>query len=166
MSFATQVFAADLGDVRALVAAGELDTALEALASDPAPNNDAVLYRAFLERQRGCYDVSEQVLTHHLAAGGEPAPALLLRAETRWFAGNLEGAARDFVAAADAAAATGDARLSGRIETDRQVLREQRDELAEVSRAADSLAICWGLGTILLAVSLALTLALAARPRV
>lgn len=136
---------------------GELDAALDRLAKLPGTASDALLYRAFLERQRGLYATSEATLTQVIGTTPDDAPALLQRAYTRWIAGDLHGANRDF-AAIEAAVTTSDPALRERARTEHAGLLAQQRELEPIASALERLvALQWGGGALLVLLAATVT---------
>ena len=145
----------DLQSAQELAAEGELDAAIATLRDVDARDGDAMLFRAFLERQRGLFPRSAETLSTHLAAAEPSAAALLQRAYSRWMGGELVLAASDFTAAAGR---SDDAALSARIDSDRAALAEQRRDMAPVAAAAATLERAWSVGVTLLALAAAVVL--------
>jgi hypothetical protein len=122
-----------------------------------------MLYRAWLERQRGLYTTSVATIDAHLAAAGESAPALLQRGHSCWLAGDLDAAA---AALQDAAAhAGGDHALRERIDTDIKAVTAHRNELEGIAVQARRLEIASEVTLGGIAVTLAAALVASARRR-
>ncbi|MBL8842341.1 MAG: hypothetical protein JNL90_12525 [Planctomycetes bacterium] len=143
-----------LATAREQSTAGELDAAVATLGALPSGATDALLFRAFLERQRGAYEASDATLSRLLAANpGEPQ-AVLQRAYTRWVAGDLGGADADF-AALEARRGVVDESLLERARADRAGLTAQRKELEPIGHDLERLvALQWSSGGVLLALTL------------
>ena len=148
--------------IDAALGAGKLDAAIARLADVPATASDWMLYRAWLERQRGLYAASVATGDAHLEAAGESAPALLQRGYSHWLAGDLAAAAADFDRAATQAT---DPALRERIDGERSALAEHRSELAGTAGDAQRVAVAgWiAVGAVALALGWALATTLRSR---
>lgn len=134
--------------------AGELDGALATLGALPSGATDALLFRAFLERQRGAFEASDATLSRLLEANPGEAQARLQRAYTRWVAGDLGGADADF-AALVAGGSVVDAALLERARADRAGLTTQRRELEPIAHDLERLvALQWSSAGVLLLLTL------------
>lgn len=142
-----------LATAREQWSAGELDGALATLGALPSGATDALLFRAFLERQRGAFEASDATLSRLLEANPGEAQARLQRAYTRWVAGDLGGADADF-AALEAGEGV-DAALLERARADRAGLTAQRRELEPIAHDLERLvALQWSGGGVLLVLTL------------
>jgi len=148
--------------VDAALAAGELDAAIAKLGAVPATDGDWMLYRAWLERQRGLYATSIATVDAHLVAAGASAPALLQRGYSGWLAGDLALAAADLDRAALQAT---DSALRARIDGERTALAAHRRELAGVAVDAQRVAMAGWITLAAVALALGWTLVSTLRAR-